>query len=204
MHISEQLRAVLDEQHHMIELKLRTVTDASGVERQLAFDDLRRYLAAHQAAEQFCDSEEPEAAPAQTLTDPSGYPTQSADLIDQLEDTSIDSPAFDETFGVLAGQVNQHLSTVQAQPVSDVPASESDDDSRRTLRAFQAVPLMSTGNGRSILMATTFTFHELREGAKAEFRSIPPGIQVEPDGGSVESDGDSGHGEGEGEGSTDK
>ncbi len=52
MNVPEVIDALLTEQQQLMAMKLQDVAAASGAERQSLFDDYRRFLAAHQGAEQ--------------------------------------------------------------------------------------------------------------------------------------------------------
>ena len=167
------LRAQLTAQHELISVKLRAVTHSSGAERDAIFDDFRRYLAVHEAAEQSwmhpaghnesadrcaCDRHRELAAVAQSIT--------------ALETLPIDSDQFNATFHVLVGQIEAHCDVEEHPELTRIFTDAAENELMMILAAFQSVPTIVAGDGDSRSVVSGFLFADVFRSACGEFGAM--------------------------------
>lgn len=164
-----ELSTILGQQHQLIAQKVRDVSNYRGEEKQFVFDDLRRYLAAHDAAEQtFRRGPTPQG----TATDPPRVHSTEIDEIAQLmvdlEGLGIDSGDFVTRFGQLGDVLTAH-GLIEAAAVA---RNADDTDLDRILLTLRMVPDIVAGSGHSVTMTPTFTYAELLELATATINGL--------------------------------
>lgn len=162
MGTSDDLSVILLEQHKLISGKMDAVQISSGAERDAIFDDFRRYLAVHEAAEQSwmhlagnnesaercaCDRHRELAAVAQSIA--------------ALETLPIDSDQFDVIFRVLTGQINEHCEVEEHRELARLHADAQEQELKMILGALQSVPNIAAGDGDSRSTMSSFTFADV-------------------------------------------
>lgn len=162
MATSDDLSVILLEQHKLISVKMNAVQISSGAERDAIFDDFRRYLAVHEAAEQLwmhsagnsesaercaCDRHQELDAVAQSIA--------------VLETLAIDSDQFDATFRVLTGQINAHCDVEEHRELTRLKADAQEQELKMILGALQSVPTIVAGDGDSRSTMSSFTFADV-------------------------------------------
>lgn len=155
-----ELNAILGQQHQLIAQKIRDVSMYQGEEKQAVFDDLRRYLAAHEAAAQTCQLG---TTPQGTAADPPRVHSTEIDEIAQLmmdlEGLGIDTVEFATRLGQFGDVLTAHGITEAAA----VARNADDADLARILLALRMVPDTVAGSGHSVTMTAAFTYAELLE-----------------------------------------
>ena len=173
MNVSEVVNALLSEQQQLMAMKLQDVTAASGAERQSLFDDYRRFLAAHQGAEQVWLYGGRGPAPTTKAADSQmDGQKEVGRLISQSEGLGIDSDKFDHRFGQLTRHVLAQAPE-ERQQLAALMGHCSDGEGQLMVRALQQVPAVAAGNGHSSTMADRFTFADLLDQANTHFAAMP-------------------------------
>ncbi|MEP6561396.1 MAG: hemerythrin domain-containing protein [Nakamurella sp.] len=174
MSTSTELQVVLADQHRLIAQKLRTVADSAGADRQSGFDDLRRYLAAHEAAAEVGIHSSVTTGPIAPLTGARTAEEHAfARIVTQMESLGIDSAEFGDLLASLSAAVAEHAAAEEQQELPRIVAVTTDAHLDRMLLALRTVPTVTAGSGHSVTMAATFTYADLRLAAATEFGTIP-------------------------------
>lgn len=168
----EQITSTLTEQHHHIKTLMETVVTREGTERQTAFAELCRFLAAHEAAEEECIH-----APAKEQLD--GDTTivdrrveeedKAGKAIAELERLGTESPNFPEKFEEFRQAVIAHAEAEEHEELPNVSGTLDELEVRRMQDALSYVPHLASGNGTN-----GASFKEHLQAARAEFRSWSP------------------------------
>lgn len=162
MATADDLSLILLEQHRSISVKLNAVTTSSGAERDAIFDDLRRFLAVHEAAEQSWmhlagnnDSGERCACDRHRQLD------AVAQSVAELENLAIDSDQFGVTFEILTQQVKTRCDVEEHRELPRITTDATDDELKMILGALQSVATIVAGNGDSRSTTSDFTFADV-------------------------------------------
>ena len=174
MTTSERLQTILSKQHQLIAHKLRIVSDNTGTDRQRVFNDLRRYLAAHEAASRVCINAATSLAPIAWLANARTEAEQDfAQTLEEMEAVGIDSADFNGLLQSLTSALVTHASAEENQNLTWIIGATTDPQMDRMLVALQTVPMVVAGNLRSVLMTDTFTYAALRQVALDHFDKMP-------------------------------
>lgn len=162
MATSDDLSAILLEQHKLISVKLDAVAMSYGAERDAIFDNLRRYLAVHEAAEQSWmhlagNNESAERCACERHQELSTV----AQSIAELENLAIDSDQFDSTFEVLTRQINAHCDVEEHRELTRIITDAGEEELKMILGALQSVPTIVAGDGDSRSTVSSFTFADI-------------------------------------------
>jgi hemerythrin superfamily protein len=168
----EQITSTLTQQHHHIKTLMETVVVPEGAERQTAFAELCRFLAAHEAAEEECIH-----APAReqlegdtTVVDRRVEEEDKADnAVAELERLGTESPDFLEKFEKFRQAVIAHAEAEEHEELPHLSGTLDDLEVRRVQDALSHVPDLASGNG-----SDGASFKEHLQAARAEFRSWSP------------------------------
>lgn len=163
-----ELKSTLTDQHELIKTKMQAVKDSSGEDRQSAFDDLRRFLAAHEGAEEECihpvgrDELGPDAAVVQErMTEEE----EAGQAIAELEKLQIDSDEFTTGFDAFTAAVIAHAEAEEHQELPRLDRVVDEQEVQRMLQALRDVPAVAAGSTAT----TAPTFKDLLQAAKAQF-----------------------------------
>lgn len=174
MSTSTELQAVLANQHRLIAEKLHTLAGSVGADRQSAFDDLRRYLAAHEAAAEVGIHSSVTSGPIAPLTGARTAEEHAfARIVTQMEFLGIDSAEFGDLLTNLSAAVAAHAAAEEQQELPRIVAATTEAHLDRMLLALRTVPMVTAGSGHSVTMTATFTYADLRRAAAVEFGTIP-------------------------------
>ena len=174
MTTSERLQTILSKQHQLIARKLQIVSDSSGTDRQHVFNDLRRYLAAHEAATTVCINAAAGLAPIALLSKARTEAEQDfGRTLARMEAVGIDSAEFDGLLEGLTIALVTHAAAEEGQNLTWIIGFTSDPEMDRMLVALQTVPMVVEGHLRSVLMTDIFTYSALRQVAMEHFDTLP-------------------------------
>jgi hemerythrin superfamily protein len=115
----------IQQDHREIEALLEEVSDRSGGGREAAFDELARYLAKHEAAEQAV------VRPEMNQVDPSEADSREAEeeradrLLERLRSMDADSAEFDELFATFRSAVLRHAEHEESEELPELEANVS-------------------------------------------------------------------------------
>ena len=169
----ERLQTILFKQHQLIAHKLQIVSDSTGTDRQHVFNDLRRYLAAHEAASRVCINAAASLAPIASLVKARTEAEQDfGQTLENMEVVGIDSAEFNGLLKSLSNALATHAAE-EEQNLGWIIESTTDSQMDRMLVALQTVPMVAGGNLRSVLMTDTFTYSALRQVALEHFDRMP-------------------------------
>ena len=162
MATAENLSRILLEQHRLISVKLNAVATSSGAERDAIFDDLRRFLAVHEAAEQSWmhlagNNESAERCACDRHRELDAVALSVA----ELENLAIDSYQFGVTFEVLTQQINAHCDVEEHRELTRITTDATEDELKMILGALQSVPTIVAGDGDSRSTTSNFTFADV-------------------------------------------
>lgn len=162
-----ELKSTLTDQHELIKTKMQAVKDSSGEGRQSAFDDLRRFLAAHEAAEEECiHTVGPELGPdAVVVQERLTEEEEAGQAIAKLEKLPIDSDEFTTGFDTFTTAVIAHAEAEEHQELPRLDRVVDEQQVQRMLQALRDVPAVAAGSAD----ATCPTFKDLLQAAKAHF-----------------------------------
>ena len=183
MSFAADLIATEERQHQLLGVKLQGLREFHQAQRQAVFDDLRRYLAAHVAAEQVWADQSTSPRPTQTQdlshsspTEPESAPDETADhiarVIAAMEAVPVDGNDFDagrERLAELMG-IHGHLLQRRIDSLLRVGGESAAED---LLFAMNAVPMMSRGEGHEVERPEHFTYRDLFEVFFASFQVMP-------------------------------
>ncbi len=168
----EQLASTLTEQHHHIKTLMETVVTREEASRELAFAELCRFLAAHEAAEEECIH-----APAKrdldgdtTVVDQRVEEEEEAGkAIAELERLGTESPEFQDKFEEFRQAVIAHAEAEEHEELPKLSGTLDEGDVTRMQEALSRVPDLASRNGEH-----GTSFEERLQAARAEFRSTAP------------------------------
>lgn len=163
----------LKDHHARIEQMMAAVSAASGSDRTVVFRRLRRFLAAHEAAEQVFVH----ASASRLLTD--------SDVADQrlteenatgetmasLEAVDVESAEFDRILTELRAAVSRHARAEELRELPEVLASSGPADIERMRAALDHVDLV-VSRRHGPLGEDDQSFADMLEAARAEFRAL--------------------------------
>lgn len=162
------LKSTLTEQHEVIKTKMQAVKDSSGERRQAEFDDLRRFLAAHEAAEEECIhsvAREDLGADAKVADQRIAEEDEAGQAIAELEKLQIDSEEFTTGFDKLTAAVIAHAEAEEHQELPLLDRVLDEQEVQRMLQALRNVPTIAASHADT----GTPTFKDLLQAAKAQF-----------------------------------
>jgi hemerythrin superfamily protein len=167
----EQLTSTLTDQHHQ-KTMMETVLTQQGADRQAAFAELCRFLAAHEAAEEECLH-----APAKEELD--GDTTvvdrrieeedEAGRAIAELERLGTSSPEFRDRFEKFRLDVIAHSEAEEHEELPRLSGTLGEFELKRMQDALARVPYLVSRNGNG-----GASFREQLQAARAEFRSGSP------------------------------
>lgn len=168
----EQITSTLTDQHRHIKTLMETVVAHEGSDRQAAFAELRRFLAAHEAAEEECIH-----SPAKAQLD--GDTTvvdrrieeedAAGKAIAELERLGTESPEFRDHFEKFRHAVVSHAEAEEHEELPQLRGILDEVDVTRMQEALSRVPELASRNG-----GHGASFEERLQAARAEFRSGAP------------------------------
>lgn len=164
-----ELTTILEEQHTQIKGLMQAVRDADEPgERQRAFDEFRRFLAVHEAAEEAClhsvIAQEDLGKNAALANDRLGEEEQAGDVIAALEIIAIDSSEFADKFAALEQAVIAHAEAEEHQELPLLAGVASPGELSRLRRALDDVTVMA-GNDQG----NDETFEQMLETAQTTY-----------------------------------
>jgi hemerythrin superfamily protein len=170
---AEEITSTLTQQHSWIKTLMETVVVNEGPERQEAFSDFCRFLAAHEAAEEECihipAKEELEGDDTAVVDQRIEEEDEAGDAISELERLGTDSTRFPDKFEKLRGAVIAHAEAEEHEELPKVSGPLDDTEMTRILQALSRVPELASRNGQN-----GASFKEHLQAARAEFRSGRP------------------------------
>lgn len=141
---ADDLVDALKDHHVRIQQMVDAISSASGHDRVIVFRRLRRFLAAHEAAEEVFVH-----ARATRLLDNSEVADQrlneeqeAARTIAELEKVEIDSGAFDQIFVELRSSVSKHARAEELRELPEMIERSSATDIERMRQALEHVDLV--------------------------------------------------------------
>lgn len=163
----------LKNQHNRVEQMMSDVSATHGEDRRAAFTRVRRFLAAHEAAEEVFIHpasrrllEEPEVSEERVTEEEAA-----ADVIKTLEEIEVDSGAFEKDFEDLRQSVSAHARAEERLELPGIIATSSPDDLARMCQGLEQVDLMVARHG-SPLGDGSLSFETMLETAKEELRIL--------------------------------
>ena len=168
----EQLTATLTDQHQSIKSMMETVVTREGPERQTAFAELCRFLAAHEAAEEECihtPAKEELAGDATVVDRRIEEEAEAGKAIAELERLDTESQEFRDSFEKLRLAVVAHAEAEEHEELPKLDGILDEVEVTRMQAALSRVPDMAARNGDH-----GTTFMERLQSARAEFRSTSP------------------------------
>lgn len=166
----EDVRHTLTAQHRLIKTQMEDVLAQEGPGREEAFTLLRRFLAAHEAAEEECmhfpaieelDGRTPQAVHR--------VQEEAAKAITELEQLGTASPEFPAKFEQFRQAVIAHAEAEEHEELPTLVKPFDDGEVARLQEALSLVPDLASRNGDSGM-----SFKERLQSARAEFRSGAP------------------------------
>jgi hypothetical protein len=116
-------------QHVRVKELLAEVRDASGDERQRAFDELRELLARHETAEEVVLRPVTREAGAEEVADARNHEeSEASHLLAELEKLDVDSPEFTSRFTAFAADVRRHADAEEAEEFPRVRAARTQEE----------------------------------------------------------------------------
>jgi Hemerythrin HHE cation binding domain len=173
MAAAASLSRALRDQHERIEEMLDHVQKASGEDREAVFLWFRRFLAAHEAAEQVFVHPVAEQLPdgSETGENRVEEETEAADLIAEMERIELGSGEFDRLLEELSHAIRRHARAEELKELPGIVEGCADDDLEAMRRALEhADTLVSLRNGP--LGSGPQPFAQLLAAAKAEFLTL--------------------------------
>ena len=158
---------------------MAAITDASVADRGVVFRRLRRFLAAHEAAEEVFLH--PSAASVLDDADVAAQRLHEEDeagrTLAMLEGIDFDSTEFDRVFGELRTSVRRHARAEELRELPEVIARCTTTDIERIRQALDHVDLI-VSRRHGPLGEDHQTFEEMLEAARAEFRTLRSDLMV--------------------------
>ncbi|MEP7369293.1 MAG: hemerythrin domain-containing protein [Dermatophilaceae bacterium] len=168
----EAIASTLTEQHQRIKTLMETVVVREGPERQDAFTELCRFLAAHEAAEEECihtPAREELEVDTEVVDERIEEEDEAGQAIAELERLGTDSPEFPDKFEQLRQAVVAHAEAEEHEELPKLHDSLDDSTMTRILQALSRVPEVASQDG-----SDGASFREHLQAARAEFRSGAP------------------------------
>ena len=170
---SEDLGAALRDHHERIEQMMATVKTTSGDDRRAVFRRLRRFLAAHEAAERIFihllvehDPVQDDIAERRVREE-----DEAGEVLAELEDIDVDSGEFDRIFDQLSHSVSKHARAEELQELPAVIEQCRSADIDRIRLALEHVDVVVSHRGGPLGEGDR-SFAQLLEAAKVEFRAL--------------------------------
>ncbi|MDX6298473.1 MAG: hypothetical protein QOI51_2330 [Nocardioidaceae bacterium] len=167
------LVAALKDQHDRVEQMMAVVLSTHGEDRRAVFTQVRRFLAAHEAAEEVFihasggrlleDSEVSE----ERVTEEAA----AAEVISALEEIEVDSGAFEKDFEDLRQSVSAHARAEERQELPPIIGVSGPDDLERMCQGLGQVDLMVARHSGP-LGDGSLSFETMLEAAKEELRIL--------------------------------
>ena len=149
----DQLYELVKSQHQDIEALIITVAATTGNARASAFTALRRFLAAHEAAEERFVHSYPGAAAAREGI---GQEGRSGQTIARLEKIGPGAAAFDDAFAELVSSLRAHELAEEAEELPAMARHSSPEDLGRAYSALKSVPGLASQQGGPIEAGADF------------------------------------------------
>lgn len=130
---------MLTDQHEHIRKLFGEVAESAGEKRQLAFAELRRLLAVHEAAEEVVTHPAAKSAAPEVVAGRLEEEHRAKELLADLEKTEPSSVEFDEKLAVLRAAVEEHAAAEERLEFPLLEASWSQDDQLRAAEALRTV-----------------------------------------------------------------
>lgn len=182
MSFSEDLVAAEKQQQELLRVKLDGLREFVAALRQAVFDDLRRYLAAHVAAEQVwadpTSSPRPVGVDADTTRSASvNLPMHEAathigEVVAAMEAVPVDSPQFNAGIERLVALVDAHVDVADRQ-IEALLRTGGERAAEELLFAINAVPMMSRGEGHAVDQVDHFTYRDRFDEFRTAFQVMP-------------------------------
>lgn len=170
----QKLVAALKDHHARIEQMMATVQTTSGEARLVVFRRFRRFLAAHEAAEEIFIhphdghvAEDAEVARLRTQEE-----AAAGELIASLESVVSDSAAFDELFSDLSHAISRHARAEELQELPDVIEASTAASLESMRQALEHVDALVAQRHRGVLGDDETSYETMLESAKIEFRGL--------------------------------
>ncbi len=137
---------LLMRQHDRVRTLLDEVEKSSGEQRQAAFDELRRFLAVHETAEEMVTH------PTTRRQGPEGQNIADArlqeehegkEVLSALEGMQVDDPEFAKKFAAFKKDVTEHAENEEHQEFPLLRERVSDEDLERMAKALRAAEKMA-------------------------------------------------------------
>lgn len=176
---AEDLIDALKDHHARIEKMMTAITEVSSHDRSVVFRRLRRFLAAHEAAEEVFLH----AGAARVLSDPDvaeqrlEEEDQAARRVATLEGVDVDSAEFNRVFGELRSSVSRHARAEELRELPQIIDHCSPVDIERMRQALDHVDLI-VSRRHGPLGEDDQSFGMMLEAARAEFRSLRSELTV--------------------------
>lgn len=176
---SDDLVAALKDHHVRVDQMMAAIMAASSHDRAVVFRRLRRFLAAHEAAEEvFLHS-----SASRVLDDPDvaehrlEEEQEAARRIAVLEGIEVGSAEFDRLFGELRTAVRKHARTEELRELPEVIAACTAADIERIRQALDHVDLI-VSRRHGPLGEDDQSFDMMLTAARAEFRALRSELTV--------------------------
>lgn len=170
---ADDLIDALKDHHARIEQMMTAISTASGHDRVVVFRGLRRFLAAHEAAEElFVHAQaqhmldDPEVAEHRMAEE-----QDAAKVLAELEGVDVDSAEFDRTFADFRTSVAKHARAEELRELPEVIGGCSPTDVERMRQALEHVDLI-VSRRHGPLGDEDQSFAMMLEAAKTEFRGL--------------------------------
>lgn len=168
----EELTATLTDQHQHIKTMMETVVAREGTDRQAAFAELCRFLAAHEAAEEECihaTAKEELDGDTAVVDRRIEEEDEAGKAIAELERLDTESQEFRESFEKFRKAVVAHAEAEEHEELPKLRGILDDVEVTRMYEALSRVPDVASQNGDH-----GTSFKERLQSARAEFRSGAP------------------------------
>lgn len=173
---SQDIITVLHAQHDRIRGMFDQIESCTPAERQHFFDDLRQFLAVHEAAEELVLRPVTSRKVSEIADERNAEEKRASLLLARLEDDGADSPGFMEGIAELRVAVEAHA---EREETLELPMLQADSDERQMLgrRLIQAESLAPTHphpltTGSTVATAITGPFASMMDSAKEALRGM--------------------------------
>jgi hypothetical protein len=137
---SDDIVAVLLDQHDEIKARFAAVHAAMGDERQARFDELRALLAVHETAEEMVLRPITRQIGAADVADArNAEEAEANEVLAKLENLGVDHPEFAALFADFEADVLHHASSEEALEFPQIVANQSAEERAKLGRALRAV-----------------------------------------------------------------
>lgn len=168
----DEIARTLTDQHTRIKGLMETVVVHDGPQRQEAFSELCRFLAAHEAAEKEClhrPAMEERDGDIAVVDERGEEEDKAGEAIAELERIGTNSPDFPDRFDAFRRAVIAHAEAEEHEELPRLSGPFDDDELIRIQQALARVPELAARDGQN-----GATFLEHLQAARAEFRSGSP------------------------------